>query len=399
VKEMNVDEIQRLVELTLVGGTKSEKSAAQLASIGMKAIPAVIDALRTKSKDTTQVLSKVLLLIHHPDMAQVLLNLINEEKSDLALTAFWALKLLKDPRTLQPLSSYLLDSTKHDTRRSLAAEVIGELGDPQAASILLEVVNGILRKPDVTPVLKGRPLSQDVEIDEGILRVVIAISVALAKLGNHEMAPVVISLLHYRSSNVYSDAEVIRTQAAGALKYVVGLGVFSALQGALRDDYDEVRLKAIDAMFYLGVKEAVNELILSLNDASSMVSELALIRLGDLSGEIFKNDMSVAELKVWWKRHEKKYNTGVCYRLGKPIWLPDVIALLKQAHLRDQIVRELQIITGFDFGYNPHISAKKQKNLLKQAQAWWDRKGHHFESGSLYKYGHKQDIYSLLYQA
>jgi hypothetical protein len=277
----------------------------------------------------------------------------------------------------------------------LAAEALGELGDPRAIEVLLNVSNHILSEPDIAPAIGGLPLPEDVEVDESMLRLLLSVAIALAKLGNHTMASIVISLLHYNSSDVYSDDEMIRTQAARALQYIVGSGIFRALQDALHDAYDEVRLNAIDAIFYLGIRDAISELILCVNDESTRVSEHVLTRLGDLTGKRFEDAVQLEDLQMWWSQHEKEYDSGICYRLGKPLWLPDVIALLKKKLQKSQVIQELQIITGLDFGYSPHVAVKSQTAVLKRAQAWWEQEGGHFEAGSLYKYGYKQDTRAL----
>ncbi len=390
-----MDEIKSLIRQAVRKGARADKVISRLAALGMPAVPAIIDAIREREKDPVWNLRKALLQIRDPDIVPVFIELIEDPNSNLMLTAFESLGRLKDTRAFKPLSDYLLDSTKQETRRSLAAKALGELGDLQAVEKLLIVARAILQQPDVVPAVKESSISEWEEIDESSLRLVLSIVVALSKLGNHEMVFVVTALVRYRNNDVYSDDEVIRAQAAEALQYVVGPGVFPALQSALRDDYAEVRLKSIDAVFYLGVKEGINELMQCVKDENSSVSNNAIVRLNDLTDEIFDHNAGVTQLKEWWSRHEEAYSAGICYRSGRPIWLPDVIALLDTPRLRDQVIRELRIITGRDFGYNPYIPAEDQGDLSKHAQAWWEAEVGRFEAGRLYKYGYEQNIHSI----
>lgn len=391
-----MDEIEQLIEtISTSDDLKSEEVVKHLVAIGIPAVPAVIDAIRARSEVATWKLCKVLLQIRHPNIVPVMIKLIHEQNRDLALTAFQNLKLSKDLRALQPLCEYLLDSENPETRRSLAAEALGELKEPKVIGVLLKVANSILSEPDIAPAIKRLPLPIDAEIDESLLRIVLSIVTALPKLGNHKMTSIAISLIYYHNSDVYSDDEIIRTQAAKGLQYTVGPGVFTAIHEALGDAYYEVRLNAVDAMFYLGVKESISELILRIDDENSIVSNRALVRLRDLTGIKFNDDIQVKELQEWWKQNHKKYNTGICYRLGKPIWLPNFFALLEKPLWRAHIIQELQIITGLDFGFNRYIPEEVQNNLLNQVKMWWEEECNQFEVGCLYKYGHKQNIHSI----
>lgn len=390
-----MDEIKSLISQALRKGARAQKAIARLVDMGIPAVPAIVDAIRAREKDPTWNLRKILLQIRDPDIVPIFIELIEDQNSNLVLTAFEALGRFKDARAFDPLTNCLLDPTKRETRRSQAAEALGELGDQRAIEKLLSVAREIVQQPDVAPAIKEYPISEGVEIDESSLRLVLSIAIALAKLGNHEMAAVVTALVRYQSNDVYSDDEVIRTQAAEALHYVVGPGALSALRDALRDDYSEVRVKSIDAVFYLGVKEGINELMQCVDDENSSVSNNAIVRLGDLTGESFDHNIGAGELQQWWRLYEGTYSTGICYRSGKPIWLPDVIALLETPRWRDQVVRELRILTGEDFGYNPYAPAEDQDDLLKRTQVWWETEGHRFEAGCLYKYGRKQDIQSI----
>jgi HEAT repeat protein len=287
------------------------------------------------------------------------------------MTAFEAIGRARDPRALGPLLDFVSNPENRDARRSLAADALGELGDAQAIAPLLQVVDG----------------ASEVRSFELALSAVIA----LAKLGDHSRAAVPLGL------SAHTKDPSIRPRVAQALQYVIGPGLFSALQEMVRDKQVEVRLHTIDALFYLGVKESIAELITLANDKSPVVSTMSRARIADLSGEDFPDYIRVRDLRGWWKTNQDRFTQGVCYRLGERIWLPNIIALLAEPNMRERTVAELRMITGFDFGLDPLASIREQDDLLRNARAWWDKRGAgSFKSGHVYKYGYEQVVSDVL---
>jgi hypothetical protein len=327
--------------------------------------------------------------IHHPDLIPVLIGLLQDESSDLAITAFEVLGQSRDQRALQPL----LDALSSHLTDFLAIPALGELGNPQAIKPLLKVAEEILQEPNVSLVIEGKPVHED--FYEVPLTLLPKIIIALAKLGNYEIAPLAIPLTHYHAHTHSSEEKDIRITATEALQYVVVPGMFPALQAALHNEDHEVRLEAVDAVFYLGIKEAIGELIACIHDESSVVVNNVLFRLHDLTGVWFNDDDQVSELQQWWSQHQNQYESGVCYRLCKPLNLPDVIALLKEPNQGKPVIQELKIITGVDFGLNLCFQSQAQDELVKRTLQWWHKEGHRFEDGCLYKYGYKQDINNI----
>ncbi|HLK97693.1 MAG TPA: HEAT repeat domain-containing protein [Hymenobacter sp.] len=84
--------------------------------------------------------------------------------------------------------------------------------------------------------------------------------------------------------------------ATEALQYVVVPGMFPTLQAALHNEDHKVRLAAVDAVFYLGIKEAIPELIACVQDESSIVRNNVWVRLYDLTGTWLKDDIQTNEL-------------------------------------------------------------------------------------------------------
>lgn len=384
-----MEKILQLIKQIDTDDQTAENAVVQLVSIGMPSVPAVINAIRAHPGSTWR-LCEVLRQIHHPDIVPILIELLQEEDTDLVITAFQALGQSKDQRALQPLLDALSGLSE-----SMATKALGELGNPQAVEGLLKVAQEILNKPHVSQAIEGKLDIDEEDFDDSPLRFLPEVIIALAKLGNYEMAHIVIPLTRYQSEDVYSDAEIIRTNATKALQYVVLPGMFPALQAALHDDYNEVRLQAVDAVFYLGIKEAIGELIACVQDESSVVVNNVLVRLHDLTGTWFKDDVQTDELQEWWKQQQTNYEGGVCYRLGKPLHLPDVIALLEEPNQRKPIIQELKIIAGVDFSLNVRFESQGQDELVQRALQWWQQEGHRFEDGCLYKYGYKQDIKNI----
>lgn len=219
--------------------------------------------------------------------------------------------------------------------------------------------------------------------------------IALAKLGRHDYLSIVIGLAKYASTDPYSEDQVIRAMAVEAFQYTVGPGVFSTLQLSLHDEYYEVRAQAVDAMFYLGTKEGMSELIKCRDDVDPYLSDNILIRLSELTGVSYAELKGEKNLLSWWKTKQISFKSDVCYRFGLPIDLSQVILLLKEPHMRQQIIKELQIITGEDFGFNPYIRIEKQNALLRVAQEWWKENSRFYKVGGLYKYGCQQDLGAL----
>lgn len=380
-------DITQLIQATKGSNKVAEKAAVQLISIGMPAVPGIIDAIRN-NQGAAWLLGAVLAEISHPDLVPVLAGFLQEENLDVRIAAFDALGLSGDERALQPLLKALSDS-----RRKRAVSALGALGNPNAIGKLLEIAREILDRPFAVDVIEGKPGVREEDFDRFELITLIDVVIALAKLGNYEIAPVAIPLTRYDGKDIDdSNAPYIRHEAVRTLQYAVLPGVFHALQVALRDSDADVRLAAVDAAFYLGVREAISELISCLQDENPMVLNNVLASLHGLTGECFEEDATLEELQGWWRQHEGDYDHGVCYRLGKPLYIPDIIALLADRRVRRSVSQELKVITGRDFGYNPDIPTYSGKRLMARAQRWWKAEGHRFERGALYKYGQKQDM-------
>ena len=315
--------------------------------------------------------------------------------------AIEVLEQIKDKRTLEPLLNQLLAPTNSAFVKTFIARTLGELGDTQAVQGLQQVTKEVLGEHEDSQAIERLVAEAEEDYDFSKLSLIISIAVALAKLGNHMMAPVVIFLTNYSSDEEQEpETSTIRSTSVEALQYVVGQEMFPALKTALHDRNPDVRQMALEAMFYLGVKEVIPELILCLEDEHPSIPGNAYATIYSLIGEwpngkTWARDIQVKELQEWWKQRQFYFKSGICYRLKKPIWLLNIITLLEGQTVRTDIVKDLRIITGKDFGFNPYIPAEEQDAVINQARKWWEVEGTRFEAGCLYKYGYKQNIHRI----
>lgn len=378
----------------------AKKSARELIAMGMVVVPTIIETIRRLSvsiweaNKITRRLRQVLLQINDSDLVPVLIDLLQDENYELVLTAFESLGKSKDSRALQPL----VDALSSELTDLMAIEALGELGNDRAIEPLLRVAEEILLNPHVALIIKEKHIHE--EFYERPLTLLPRIIIALAKLGNYKIAHLAIPLSQYHASTCSSEEIDTRIMATRSLQYVAIPGMFRALQAALHDEDNEVRWEAVEAMFYLGVKEAIPELMQCVEDESAEIVNNVLWRLHELTGTWFDdgfrlNPVRVEELQLWWEQHQNEYESGICYRLGKPFSLPDAIDLLKEPNWQVGVLRELKIITGVDFGFNPSVEDHDWGEVLRIAQGWWEVERHRLEAGCLYKYGYKQDMGSI----
>lgn len=371
MKGETVAKITRLIQQALTHGLAAHEAVSELVTIGMSAVPSVIEALRQLNPQENSVnLCRVLMSISDPDLVPTIVTILHEKNIDLVITAFRVLGYSHDPRAYEPLLDFMSDVENRDARRSLAANAIGELGNTQAIPVLLQVVDEAKEKKSYELALSA--------------------IIALAKLGNHEKGSLVIWLVSYIKD------PVIQPRAAEALKYVVVGGLFQALRKVVRNKQVEVCLHGINALFYLGVKESIEELISLVKNKNPIISIQALARINDLTGEDFAEDILVKDLQNWWKANEHRFPEGNCLRLGKSIWLPDVIGLLAEPNIRERTVQELQMITGRNSVSRLIIPIREQEALLRNTQKWWEQEGEsQFVAGHLYKYGYEQNLLDI----
>jgi HEAT repeat protein len=364
-----MDEVAKLIRKAKGSSTGAEDAASRLAAAGAEAAPSIIRAMRKDPEGNTFYLRRALLQMHDPELVPLMVELLDEEETYLRSTAFEVLGLSRDERGFEPLLGQLEDEANLASARLWAAKALGELGNAGAAAALLSLVE---------EVGESRP-------PKHLAGLLIEAVVALAKLGRQEKAPAVIALAEHRDQS-------IRVGAVKALKYLVGPGLFPALQKALRARNDEIRQDAIEAVAYLGARESIEELGKRAADSNPDFATEKIARLRDLTGEEFDFYARPEQIRRALSGLRKEFEPGVCYRLGRPIRLPDVMAQLKTPFRLRKIVEELRVITGQDFARGRQVKGGEQPLLFEEAQEWWRREGDKFKPGRLYKYGWEQSL-------
>lgn len=364
-----MDEVAELISSAKANPDGGEEAAARLAAAGADAAPAIIQAMRGESPGKSFYLRRALLQIRDPKLVPLMTGLLDEEDAVLRSTAFEVLGRSRDERALQPLLDRLTAEKNTADVRLSAGDALGELRDVRAIPALLGLVEEAGGK---------RLTSHGAEL-------LVAAVVALAKLGRQEKAPAVIALAGSRDL-------ITRVSAVKALKYLAGPGLFPALRKAMRARTNEIRLDAIEAVAYLGSKESIEELGRRISDANPDFSTEKIARLRDLTGEEFDFYARPEKIRRSLAGLKKVFEPGVCYRLGRPIWLPDVMAQLKTPFRLRKTVEELRVITGEDFSRGRQVKAGEQPWLFEEAEEWWRREGHKFKRGRLYKYGWEQSL-------
>lgn len=372
----------KLIETARGDGPEAEAAAASLVAAGAAALPPVIAAIRAGAGAVWR-LQDVALSLRGSELVPELIQHLGDPSTDVAMTVFEALGRTREHRALEPLLGALAGS-----RRELAITALGDLADPGAVPKLLEIVDGMVALPGISEILDRTAQVENEEVDEAPLRLLPKVLIALAKLGSFERASLLAGLSHYRSKDPYSDASLIRIESVEAMQHVYFPGMFQELKAALGDEDAEVRLKAVDALFYLGTREAIEELLAHLKDPSSTVVSHIVYRLQGLTADRLEGQDGDA----WWREHQKEYSAGVCHRLGQPMDVSRIISLLEDPADRKSVLQELRIITGQDFGFNPAVQIPPPDEVAEQAREWWRKEGHRFETGRLYKYGHQQDL-------
>ncbi|HEX7317666.1 MAG TPA: HEAT repeat domain-containing protein [Pyrinomonadaceae bacterium] len=371
------EERQNIPELiaAATGGTLEEASAAaaRLAEIGLPALGPVVAALK-QSPSYSEGLRNAVRRMGRPETVPALSELLKENDSLLTLVAAEALGRAGDERAVGPLLELFRDEDAFYAARGQAALGLARLRAEQAVPALLDVLKKAAR---------GKK-------DQESAAFIRQTAVALAMLGNQEGAEAVIALARHRDS-------AVRDEAAKALRHVVGRGLFPSLQKALRSKSTDLRQEALEALFHLGLRESVEELVAYVKRGDADAPELidaAVRRLRDLTGEAFGWNVTPVELREWWKQHESRFDRNVCHRLGKPIDLADFVELLAtdEEPVRKRLLTELHVITGEEFGLDSYRPIGAQPEVIERALKWLGENADTYERGAVYKYGHKQSL-------
>lgn len=361
-------DMSELIEQVERGGDGSQAAAQRLVEHGSDAVRPILAAL-SHSKGTGALrLQGVLSQVAGADTIPALAEALRTSEIELFLSAVRTLGRTRDDRALKPLADYLTDPKNLEGQRALAAEGIGDLRQPGGIEPIVSVL--------------------DEAEQEWLPRLLIAAIVALAKLGNHEHAARLIGLFKTE------EDPIVQVHAAEGLSYVVAPGLFDALVRGLGNDVSEIRRSVIRALFYLGAKEAIPVLLEVAGDEDPDVANDALVRFADITGAAFFDPTQLADARAWWESRAGEFHSGICYRLGKPIRVSDVIALLG-GHRRRAALAELKVIAGEDFSA-PWYAREGEVDERARAESWWRAHGHRFEAGQLHKFGYRHDLARVL---
>jgi HEAT repeat protein len=381
--------ISDLILRTRSDDRTARAAVAELAEIGAAAVPDIVRAVKEKLGSVRR-LCDALRAMRDPDLIPALENLLGDRNADLSLCAFEILGKSRDERVFAPLIQEL-----DGNRAVLAATALGDFGDRRAIPDLLQAVRKVIEQPDSQTVLQGAKGSHSEELYDSPLEVVPGFIESLAKLGNYELAPLLMPLARYVSKDAYSSDETIRANALRAMQHLVLPGMLAVLVNGLSDQNEECRLGAVEAIFLLGNKGGVAALAQCNRNLLSPFSNQLLLRLRDLVGVNFQENTSTDQTREWWAEHEGDYQNEICYRLGKPIYIPEIIALLPDPLQVQTVVRELDIITGAGFGMPTSKRFLPPNILVEEAEVWWRANNGRFDRGGLYKYGRKQSLVAI----
>jgi HEAT repeat protein len=288
-------------------------------------------------------------------------EVVLEVLDDDALAAFEAALRASASRPEAELHQGLLDRLRDEnrlsTRRGDIAAFFGDRGDASIVPVLWDVFTDAStadRAEDNPPVLA------------------ITAAIALAKLRNFDAGNYLVDLL----SDGYPPT---RALAAKALWIAVGPGMTRALSAAALDSGAEVRLPAVQALFLLRNMAAVDALVAAAASDDPEVVNNAVVRANDITGAEFSTSWTAEHVARQWNDHRPRLRDNVRYRLGQPLSVADLFALLRTNPDRhDEVIEEIRLTTGVepvDEDYSQEVATEISNRLS--------------EVGVLYRWGHK----------
>ncbi len=363
--------VKRVAETSELAGYE-----AVLAS-GPAALPAILKTLGARR--AVPAMTALLSMIELPDPVETLGPLVTRMDGSVGAAALAMLARLRDPRVL-PLI------VERFPRRN-AYQALGDHGDPKQVGVLRKVAMPIVGKTG-EKLPKGIAWLKCFEDEIGDLDLALIVAVAMAKLGDQSLAPLVCQLATSVDHDDPDAGADLRSSAAIALSYFAAPGVAAAVRQTLRDPKAEVVEEGLRTSLYIGrVKEA--ESFMEVIRANGEQAGIAIWYLeawaGSRPGARRDKRVSEAELDKWWAGAKAKFSADVCYRSGKPIDLGNLSAKLAEdpLHVRDQ----LRIHTGAacfreDLGGDPVTKLEKS-----EVSAWWKEHAGEFPPGKLHRWG------------
>jgi hypothetical protein len=188
----------------------------------------------------------------------------------------------------------------------------------------------------------------------------------------------------------------VKVHAIQYLNFFSGPGIFTRLKKAISERNEEIRISALDALYYLGNRNSAYELWNLRRHSNSYISEHARWRLSLITGideEIIKKSNNFDKLL---DMYELVITNEACYRLGKPIDVPAMVKEMIECKPTEYQLIELHNITGCWFGYHPDIWIyADEPDYKSNAIQWLEENEYKYTAGTLYKLGFPQNILQM----
>jgi HEAT repeat protein len=345
-----------------------------LIAAGEKAARAILVVLEKSQSVPT--MTALLSLIGLADPVATLEPLLASKAGSVGPAALSALARVDDPRVVGLIEKRL--------PRRIAIDALGDHGDPKAQKTIRALVTPIVGESgEKLPTGPGILSDDDLDLD-----LVVSAAIALAKLGDHSLAPVVIRLATLVDPKDPDSRSDLRVAATIGLSYVVAPGVAAAICKTLSDPSEEVISEGLRSSLHLGrVAEAEGFMQVLRSDGPLAAIATWYLEAWSASHPTGRRDKPVtgAQLDKWWSSVRSNFSPNVCYRHGKPIDLDAMIDKLPDdpLHLRD----ELRVRTGAGCFLEDLAGNPVSKPELSAIKAWWKANASKFPPGKLHRWG------------
>lgn len=372
---MQLYEIQSLIAELEESDETAERVIPKLVGCGTSALSLLLDAIRNGPSSSQILLRQVILQMNPLELMDEVIGILEDEHPYVRSIAYNMLGKSRDPAVCSNLSQRVLDEMAPESDRVWAAKALGEFGIPTILGELRRVIEQIV---------EDESLNYQSEL-------VISTSISMARLGDQCGYPYVLELSNHEDPTV-------RASAVKALRYLVGPGLLKRLHAALRDDYREIRIDAVDAMFYLGTNDALYAISELLEDEDPNVEQHVRLRVQALIGEELPETDWSKRFRMWYERNAADLKRDVCYRSGHKLRVSELVNQLREQPVsRELLVEELYTITGCRFGHDPEVWIYAEPiDYLNIGARWLKDYGVSYSDGVLYKFGFQQDLSTIV---
>jgi len=344
-------------------------------ALGEAAIPAVVEILQ--QEQAVPPLTALLMALPLKDPIAAFTPLAASNHVGVARAGLAALGNSGDERALPILRDAL------GPWRIAAVSALGELGSPLGIPLLQREAATML--PPGTGLRDARWGAARELLD---IELFAEITIAQAKLGDHGAKDLAIQLATLIDvDDPDADADV-RLTWVRTLAYLMGPGVAAAVRQATTDPDAEVAKEAMLQALYLGRAQDASAWIAAIVEDRETAPR-ALWCLEAWAGEHPTGEpgelVSGDDLLRWWERAERRFAPDVCYRLGRPAEIGELIPLLPGDPMR--LRRELRVRTGtraiLELREGDAVSPGEQAAV----EAWWQVNTPRFPPGKLHRWG------------